>query len=167
MHSSAAVLEDDVGNNDSVEQKALELIRRFNDPDREHVLRGLFEDTDSLAEVRAKQRRAEIEISRVFSELVILRGVVGRQVRVEPFRDRLWWNKGKERLWISLSLLLHSAPAVASARMALDSGILAVLADEDVGGAVDVEVGGHIQTRVLARTVPVTNSVTVSPRNLP
>ncbi len=78
MHSSAAVLEDDVGNNDSVEQKALELIRRFNDPDREHVLRGLFEDTDSLAEVRAKQRRAEIEISRVFSELVILRGVVGR-----------------------------------------------------------------------------------------
>ena len=77
MHSSAAVLEDDVGNNDSVEQKALELIRRFNDPDREHVLRGLFEDTDSLAEVRAKQRRAEIEISRVFSELVILRGVVG------------------------------------------------------------------------------------------
>ena len=32
MHSSAAVLEDDVGNNDSVEQKALELIRRFNDP---------------------------------------------------------------------------------------------------------------------------------------
>ncbi len=76
MHSSAAVLENDVGNNDPVEQKALELIRRFNDPDREHVLRGVFKDTDGLAEIRAKQRRAEIEISRVFSELVILRGAV-------------------------------------------------------------------------------------------
>ncbi len=77
MRSSAAVLENDLGNNDPVEQKALELIRRFNDPDCEHVLRGLFKDTDGLAEIRAKQRRAEIEISRVFSELVILRGVVG------------------------------------------------------------------------------------------
>ncbi len=76
MRSSAAVLENDVGNNDSVEQKALELIRRFNDPDREHVLRGLFKDTDGLAEIRAKQRQAEIEISRVFSVLVVLRGAV-------------------------------------------------------------------------------------------
>jgi len=76
MRSSAAILENNVGKIDSVEQKALELIRRFNDPDREHVLRGLFKDTDGLAEIRAKQRRAEIEISRVFSELVILRGAV-------------------------------------------------------------------------------------------
>ncbi len=37
MRSSAAILENDVGNIDSVEQKALELIRCFNDPDREHV----------------------------------------------------------------------------------------------------------------------------------
>ncbi len=79
MRSSAAILVNDIGNIDSVEQKALELIRCFNDPDREHVLRGLFEDTDSLAEVRAKQRRAEIEISRVFSELVVLRGAVGNR----------------------------------------------------------------------------------------
>ncbi len=76
MRSSAAILENDVGNNDPVEQKALELIRRFNDPDREHVLRGVFKDTDGLAEIHAKQRRAEIEISRVFSELVILRGAI-------------------------------------------------------------------------------------------
>jgi hypothetical protein len=76
MHSSAAILEKDVWNIDSVEQKALELIRRFNDPDREHVLRGVFKDTDGLAEIRAKQRHAETEISRVFSELVVLRGAV-------------------------------------------------------------------------------------------
>ncbi len=42
MRSNAAILENDVGNIDSVEQEALELIRRFNDPDREHALRGVF-----------------------------------------------------------------------------------------------------------------------------
>ncbi len=79
MRSSAAIVENDAGNIDSAEQKALELIRRFNDPDREHALRGVFKDTDSPAEIRAKQRRAEIEISRVFSELVVLRGAVGNR----------------------------------------------------------------------------------------
>jgi len=79
MRSSAAILENDAGNIDSIEQKALELIQRFNDPDREHALRGVFKDTDSPAEIRAKQRRAEIEISRVFSELVVLRGAVGNR----------------------------------------------------------------------------------------
>ncbi len=79
MRSSAAILENDVGNIDSVEQKALELIRRFNDPDREHALRGVFKDTDGLAEIRATQRQAETEISRVFSELVVLRGAVDRK----------------------------------------------------------------------------------------
>ena len=79
MRSSAAILENDVGNIGSVEQKALELIRRFNDPDREHALRGVFKNTDGLAEIRAKQRRAEIEISRAFSELVVLRGAVGNR----------------------------------------------------------------------------------------
>ncbi len=79
MRSSAAILENDVGNIGSVEQKALELIRRFNDLDREHALRGVFKDTDSPAEIRAKQRRAEIEISRVFSELVVLRGAVANR----------------------------------------------------------------------------------------
>ncbi len=79
MRSNAAILENDPGNIASVEQKALELIRRFNNPDREHALRGVFKDTDGLAEIRAKQRRAEIEISRVFSELVVLRGAVGNR----------------------------------------------------------------------------------------
>ncbi len=77
MRSSAAILENDAGNIDSVEQKALELIRRFNDLDCEHALRGVFKNTDGLAEIRAKQRRAELEISRVLSELVVLRGAVG------------------------------------------------------------------------------------------
>ncbi len=79
MRSSAAILENDAGNIDSAEQKALELIRRFNDPDREHALRGVFKDTDGLAEIRAKQRQAETEISRVFSERVVLRGAVDRK----------------------------------------------------------------------------------------
>jgi hypothetical protein len=81
MRSSAAILENEVGNTDPVEQKALEMIRRFNDPDREHVLRGVFKDTDGLAEIRAKQWHAETEISRVFSELVFLRGAVGNRRR--------------------------------------------------------------------------------------
>ena len=79
MRSSAAILEKDVWNIDSVEQKALELIRRFNDPDREHALRGVFKDSDGPAEIRAKQRRAEIEISRLFSELVVLRSAMGNR----------------------------------------------------------------------------------------
>jgi hypothetical protein len=41
--------------------------------------RGVFKDTDGLAEIRAKQRQAETEISRVFSELVVLRGAVDRK----------------------------------------------------------------------------------------
>ncbi len=48
MRSSAAIFENDVGNIDPVEQNVLELIRRFNDPDREHALRGVFKDTDVL-----------------------------------------------------------------------------------------------------------------------
>ncbi len=79
MRSSAAILENDVGNIDSVEQKALEMIRRFHDPDREHALRGVFKDSDGPAEIRAKQQRAEIEISRLFSELVVLRSAMGNR----------------------------------------------------------------------------------------
>ncbi len=79
MRSSAAILENEVGNTDPVEQKALEMIRRFNDPDREHALRGVFKDSDGPAEIRAKQRRAEIEISRLFSELVVLRSAMGNR----------------------------------------------------------------------------------------
>ncbi len=93
MRSSAAILEKDVWNIDSVEQKALELIRRFNDPDREHVLRGVFKDTDGLAEIRAKHRHAETEISRVFSELVVLRGAVDRkELQDDPSSCVLAWG---------------------------------------------------------------------------
>ncbi len=79
MRSSAAILENEVGNTDPVEQKALEMIRRFNDPDRQHALRGVFKNSDGPAEIRAKQRRAEIEISRLFSELVVLRSAMGNR----------------------------------------------------------------------------------------
>ncbi len=90
MRSSAAILESNAGNIDSVEHKALELIRRFNDPNREHVLRGVFKDTDGPAEIRAKQRQVEIEISRVFSELVVLRGAVDTGL----YTDRAKNHKG-------------------------------------------------------------------------
>ena len=63
MRSSAAILENDFGNIDPVEQKALDLIRRFNDPDREHALRGVFKDTDGLAEIRAKNNGDQLEIA--------------------------------------------------------------------------------------------------------
>ncbi len=76
MRSSAAILENDAGNINSVEQNALELIRRFNDPDHEHVLRGIFKDNDGFAEISAKQRQVETKISRAFSELVVLRSAM-------------------------------------------------------------------------------------------
>ena len=62
----------------AAEHKALNLIRRFNDPDREHILRGIFKDTDSLDEIRAKERRAETKISQALAELVALRTAVNR-----------------------------------------------------------------------------------------
>ncbi len=73
MGIGSAIIEDNI---DPVERKALDLIRRFNDPDHEHVLRGIFKDNDGFAEVRAKQRRVETEISRAFSELVVLRSAM-------------------------------------------------------------------------------------------
>ncbi len=75
MGDGITITEDNI---DPAEQKALKLIRRFNAPDREHVLRGLFMDTDSLDEIRAKQRQAEIKISQVLAELVALRTAVNR-----------------------------------------------------------------------------------------
>jgi hypothetical protein len=42
MRGGITITENDIGNIDSIEQKTLDLIRRFNDPDREHVLRGVF-----------------------------------------------------------------------------------------------------------------------------
>ncbi len=73
MDIGSAIIEDTI---DPVEQKALDLIRHFNDPDHEHVLRGIFKDNDGFAEISAKQRRVETKISRAFSELVVLRSAM-------------------------------------------------------------------------------------------
>ena len=76
MRSSAAILENDVGHIDPVEKKALDLIRRFNDPAREHVLRGVFTDTDDLNEISAKQQKTATTISCALAELVALKTAV-------------------------------------------------------------------------------------------
>ncbi len=75
MDGGITITEDNI---DPAEQKALKLIRRFNDPDHEHVLRDIFQDTDSLDEIRAKQRQAETKISQALAELVALRTAVNR-----------------------------------------------------------------------------------------
>ncbi len=76
MHSSAASAENDTGYIDPVEKKVLDLIQRFNDPDHEHVLRGIFTDTDGLAEIRAKQQRASTTMGSALAELVALKTAV-------------------------------------------------------------------------------------------
>ena len=73
MGIGSAIVEDNI---DPFEQKALDLIRRFNEPDHEHMLRGIFKDNDGFAEISAKQRRVETKISRAFSELVVLRSAM-------------------------------------------------------------------------------------------
>ena len=78
MRDGITIAGKDVREIDPAEQKALNLIRRFNDPDREHILRGIFKDTDSLDEIRAKERRAETKISQALAELVALRTAVNR-----------------------------------------------------------------------------------------
>ncbi len=78
MRGDITITEDDIGDIDPAEQKALSLIRRFNAPDREHVLRGVFKDTDSLDEIRAKERQAETKVSQALAELVALRTAVNR-----------------------------------------------------------------------------------------
>ena len=78
MRGGITNTENDIGNIDPAEQKALNLIRRFNDPEHEHILRGTFKDTDSLDEIRAKERQAETKISQALTELVALRTAVNR-----------------------------------------------------------------------------------------
>jgi hypothetical protein len=78
MRGGITNTENDIGNIDPAEQKALNLIRRFNDPEHEHILRGTFKDTDSLDEIRAKERQAETKISQALAELVALRTAVNR-----------------------------------------------------------------------------------------
>ena len=76
MDGGMTITEQDVGNIDPVEQKVLNLIRRFNDSDREHVLRGIFKDADGLDAISAKQRQAATTLSCALAELVALRTAV-------------------------------------------------------------------------------------------
>ncbi len=76
MHTSAAIADQDTGHIDPIERKVVDLVRRFNDPDHEHVLRGTFTDTDGLAEISAKQRQAATTMSCALAELVALKTAV-------------------------------------------------------------------------------------------
>jgi hypothetical protein len=76
MHTSAVFAEDTSRNMDPIEKKGLDLIRRFNDPDHKHVLRGIFKDTEGLDEIIEKQRQATTKINCVFGELVALKTVL-------------------------------------------------------------------------------------------
>ncbi len=73
MRIGSANTEDNI---DPVEKKALDLIRRFNDPDHEHVLRGIFRDGEGLNEISAKQRQAATTMSCALAELVALKTAV-------------------------------------------------------------------------------------------
>jgi hypothetical protein len=70
MHTAAAIADQDIEHTDPVEKKVLDLIRRFNDPDREHVLRGIFKHTDGLDAISAKQRQAATTMGCALAELV-------------------------------------------------------------------------------------------------
>lgn len=73
MHTNAAIADQNIGHADAVEKKVQDLIRRFNDPDRGHVLQGIFKDTDSLTEIIARQRQAATTLSCALAELVALK----------------------------------------------------------------------------------------------
>ena len=76
MDGGMTITEEDAGHIDPVKKKVLDLVRRFNDPDHEHVLRGTFTDTDGLAEISAKQRQAATTMSCALAELVALKTAV-------------------------------------------------------------------------------------------
>ena len=76
MHTNAAIAENDTGHIDPVEKKVSDLIRRFNNPGREHVLRGIFETTDGLEEISTKQKRASTTMGSALAELVALKAAV-------------------------------------------------------------------------------------------
>jgi hypothetical protein len=48
MDGSITITEQDVRDIEPIAKKVLDLIQRFNDPDQEHALRGIFKDTDGL-----------------------------------------------------------------------------------------------------------------------
>ena len=76
MDGNNTIAENDIGHIDPIEKKVLDLIQRFNDPDQEHVLRGIFQDTDALNEISAKQRHAATTMSCALAELVALKTAV-------------------------------------------------------------------------------------------
>jgi hypothetical protein len=76
MDGGMTITEEDTGHTDPVEKKVTDLIRRFNDPDHEHVLRGIFRDGEGLNEISAKQRQAATTMSCALAELVALKTAV-------------------------------------------------------------------------------------------
>jgi hypothetical protein len=76
MDGGMTITEEDAGHIDPVEKKVMDLIRRFNDPDYEHVLRGIFRDGEGLNEIIAKQRQAATTMSCALAELVALKTAV-------------------------------------------------------------------------------------------
>ncbi len=76
MDGGITITENNVGYIDPIEKKVSDLIRRFNDPDHEHILHGTFQDTDGLAVIGAKQQQAATKISCALAELVALKTAV-------------------------------------------------------------------------------------------
>jgi hypothetical protein len=76
MDGGISITESNVEHIDPIEKKVSDLIRRFNNPDHEHILRGTFEDTDGLAVISAKQQQAATKISCALAELVALKTAV-------------------------------------------------------------------------------------------
>lgn len=76
MDGGITITESNVEHIDPIEKKVSDLIRRFNNPDLEHILRGTFEDTDGLAVISAKQQQAATKISCALAELVALKTAV-------------------------------------------------------------------------------------------
>jgi hypothetical protein len=76
MDGGISITESNVEHLDPIEKKVSDLIRRFNNPDHEHILRGTFEDTDGLAVISAKQQQAATKISCALAELVALKTAV-------------------------------------------------------------------------------------------
>jgi hypothetical protein len=76
MRTNAAIADQDTGYTAPVEKKVLDLIQRFNDPEHEHILQGIFQDTDGLEEISAKQQRASTTMGSALAELVALKTAV-------------------------------------------------------------------------------------------
>ena len=76
MHTNAAIADQEIEHIDPVEKKVQDLIQRFNGQEHEHILRGIFKDTDGLEEIHAKQQRASTTMGSALAELVALKTAV-------------------------------------------------------------------------------------------